>query len=390
MRVIVLALAAIIGLSSIPASAGAQTLPSPRWSVDSISVEEVGIAEVSQLAIAGGRFAWVSGRGQGVGLVDLERGRVTTVGRVGSGPGEYRHVSRVFGCDTYGGWVDGSLARVTWLAPDATGAPVSVQLPAAVVSRGEVTSAACAGDTVWMAIERRGGAQSANISDSTLVFRLVRTTGKLDTLVRLPATRRSDRSKGALRSSLRVPYTQSPVLVGTDAGPVVMHASGDSLLFCDRGRARSVGITGRKRRAISPAQRAALIDSIRQAAEDEMQALSYNPNLKREFRVLVDENLRKLAIPASMPIARFAAYAAARRSLVVVENSSGAAEGLCLSMVSRQGVAGPRRCSNAADRHVADRHVADRQVGALAIHANQALVGEWSEGGAWVRRVPLP
>ena len=168
--------AALIEIVTAPEERAMQSRRSGSSVGDSISVSEFGITEVDQLAIAAGRYLWLSGPRQGIAVIDLVTGSGAPIGRAGSGPGEYRMVSHIFGCETTAGWVDDQLQRVTWLGAAGMGEPRSIQLPSGLLSRAKTQSAWCDGDSLWIAVERQGAPISGTRVDSLDVLLVVGST----------------------------------------------------------------------------------------------------------------------------------------------------------------------------------------------------------------------
>jgi hypothetical protein len=287
--------AALIEIAAVAAEPAIHSLHSAGPAVDSISVLEFGITEVDQLSIAAGRYLWVSGPRQGIAVIDLLTGSGARIGRAGAGPGEYRMVSRVFGCDDTGGWVDDQLQRVTWMAPSGKGEPRSIQLPSGLLSRAKTQSAWCEGDSLWIAVERQGAPASGMRVDSLAVFRVVRSTLDVDTIAKFQGSKRRLRSKGALRTSLRLPYESPPLLVRTSGQMIVIGRSIDSVWTLVSRPRRSAPIVGDgPSRALASRHLPVVRDSISKWYEAEMESQRYEPDLRREFRTLITELLADL------------------------------------------------------------------------------------------------
>lgn len=296
-------------------------------------------------AVAGDRYLWVSGPGQGIAVVDLVERRVRAVGRVGEGPGEFRAVAAVFGCADRAAFVDQQLLRLTMMSPPGDrvlGAPI--RLPAGL-GGGRITSAWCNGSLVTMAVETRTPATTSRVAstrDSLLVMRWdLRTPKRVDTIMRVAATRRELRSKGALRFSLRVPYTEAPTAVPIREGLALLSRETDTVRVLASGatpRAFLLRAPATASRALSPATQQLVIDSLRQAVEDEMAGQQHPPDLRREFRRLREDAERSVRLPTRLPTVWLATADAAPGSLALVaEHGTPGSTRRCVSRVLATG-----------------------------------------------------
>lgn len=362
-----------------PGRQAQQALRPARSIVDSVSVTEFGITEVDQLAIAAGRYLWLSGPRQGIAVIDLHSGVGTPVGRAGAGPGEYRVVSQVFGCEVAGGWVDDQLQRVTWLAPDGRGVPETRQLPSGILSRAGTRSAWCQGDSLWIAVERQGSPRAGTRVDSLDVLLFHRATLDVDTVATFQGAERRLRSKGALRTSLRRPYVSAPLLVRQGGRMIAVGRSTDSLWILGSSPLRGVRVTNaRPAPLFAPSHQAVVRDSIVRWYEAEMEAMRYEPELRREFRTLIDELLREMELPEKLPLVRMASPGPpGRGDLLVVENEYPGSRQTCLSSLSLTGQLNRFLC----------RTWPDRTVGAVRASADGVWLAQWNDGGAWVLRI---
>lgn len=349
---------------------------------DSIDLTEAGLTAPDQMAVAGNRYAWMSGPRQGLVVADLQSGVVRKVGRAGAGPGEYRAVSRTFGCSARAGWIDAQLMRITWLAPDGSGEPAMDRVPAAVLVRGNVEGAVCQGDTLYAAVSRQGGSPDREIRDSVMVFRMVRGSEAVDAVLRVAGTRRIQRAKGALRASARQPYSAPPLLLNAAGALVLLDRISDTVWNLNAAGTSAFPVAGARAAPTLTATHMRLIrDSIQAWVEDEMRTLNYSPELRREFRLLHAEVLASIALPARVPRVRLAAPSADSPDLIqVVENDVPGSARICTSLLRRTGTLIPGDCRDRPDRHVS----------ALGSTSDQTWYLEWNNDGAWLRRQATP
>lgn len=344
---------------------------------DSISLSDAEVYEASQVALAGGRFAWITGARQRLAIADLQSGIAKPMSSLGSGPGDMRVASRVFGCQDSAGWIDADLLRATWYNPDGSGSPTVTSLPAATLVRGRVVDAWCKADTLWYSLERQGRTQTPLTVDSLLIFRVTKDGSRLDTIGRLVGTNRIERSRGALRSNIRVPYTQPPAMVPGSTGPLLIWRSADSLtVVAGSSIARTTPLSS-KGVALTRNHASVLRDSIRKATDDEMEALHYAPDLRREFRRVVDDIIGDISFPSFIPQIRAAAFIPGKADqAVVVLNSVPGSREVCISILASAAL-GPRQC-------YLPRH---RSFGTIVHTGTDIWVTEWNEDDAWIRRL---
>jgi hypothetical protein len=345
---------------------------------DSISVDDFGLHAPSQAVLAGSEFVWLTGPQQGVAVVDVSSGRARSLGVIGSGPGEFRQVSRVFGCAGSAGWIDAELSRATWLQPDGRGTPHVTPLPATTVARGKLVDAWCLADTLWYSFERETSARGPVISDTLLIFRVARTGGRVDTIARMAGTRRVVRNQGALRTSTRVPYTSSPVAVPGSKGPLVLWRSADSMSIDVAGPGQPTAAVRGGRGAPLTARHVALLkDSIKAARDAEMEAARYPEDLRREFRRVHDAAIDAMTLPATLPTVRLAVPIPGRTNqALVIENAMPALRDVCFAVLSQSGILGDRRCYQPL-----------RRTFGAAVHTGRDIwLAEWNDDGAWLRR----
>jgi len=371
--------AALIEVASATEAFAIQLSPSASRAADSISVSAFGITDVDQLAIAAGRYLWVSGPRQVIAVIDVLTGSGAQIGRAGSGPGEYRMVSHVFGCESSGGWVDDQLQRVTWLEPAGKGEPRSIQLPSGLLARAKTQGAWCEGDSLWIAVERQGAPASGTRVDSLDVFRVVRSTLGVDTVARFQGSMRRLNSKGALRTSLRLPYLSPPVLVRKAGQMIVIGRSADSVWTLGTQPRRSAPIVGdRPSRPLASRHLPVVRDSIAKWYEAEMESQRYEPELRREFRTLIAELLAELELPRTLPVVRLAtAGPIGTGELIVAENDYPGSHQTCISTLALNGLLKRRLC----------RTWPDRTVGAIQASADGLWLAQWNDDGAWVLRI---
>lgn len=344
---------------------------------DSISLADVGLNEPAQAALAGTSFVWVTGPRQGIAIADLAAGTARAFGRIGSGPGELRSASRVFGCAEYGGWIDAQLARATWMRPDGRGTPTITALPSATLGRGRILDAWCKADTLWYSVERPTTG-SAAVVDSLLVFRAAKSGERVDTLARLPGTHRVLRSQGPLQTASRLPFTAPPVAVAGRSGPVVVWRRVDSLSTdANRLGRPNVAIRGGRNQALTSAHVGRIRDSMKRANEHEMEALQYSADLRREFRRLFQDVIDGIDVPRSLPTTRSAVVIPGRADhLLVVENALPGDQTICTSLLPPSGVLTQRICSASANR----------SFGAVVHTGRDLWWVEWNDDDAWIRR----
>jgi hypothetical protein len=365
-----------LGVNSETATREVELLRQP--SLDSISLDDVGIHAPSQAVLAGAGFVWLTGPQQGIAVVDVSSGRARSLGAIGSGPGEFRQVSRVFGCAGSAGWLDAELSRATWIQPDGRGAPHVTALPATTVARGKLVDAWCLADTLWYSFERETSARSPLVSDTLLIFRVARTGGSVDTVARIGGTRRVVRNQGALRTSTRVPYTSSPVAVPGSKGPIVLWRSVDSMsLDVARSGQPSASVRGGRGAQLTARHVALLKDSIKAAREAEMEAVRYPEDLRREFRRVHDAAIDAIPVPATLPTVRMAVPIPGRANhALVIENAMPTLRDVCFAVLSPSGLLGDRSCYQPLSRTFG-----------AAVHTGQDIwLAEWNDDGAWLRR----
>jgi hypothetical protein len=374
--------AALIAIASPPEERETLWSRSVSSIGDSISVSEFGISEIDQLAIAGGRYLWVSGPRQGIAVIDLLTGNGATIGRAGSGPGEYRMVSHVFGCEDDAGFVDDQLQRVTWVGTAGRSEPRSIQIPSGVLSRAKTQTAWCDHDSLWIAVERQGTPASGARIDSLEVIRIVRSSLQIETVAKFQGSERHLRSKGALRTSLRLPYVTPPLLIRKDGQLVVIGRSTDSLWIFEAGGRRGNAIVGdRAPRVLVPRHLQTVRDSISGWYEAEMESQRYDPALRREFRTLIAELLPAVKLPAALPLVKLATAGPRGISgLFVAENDYPASRQTCIATLALSGHA----------KRVLCRTWADRTVGAIQASADGVWFAQWNDNGAWVMRIRVP
>jgi hypothetical protein len=237
------------------------------------------------------------------------------------------------------GWIDEQLARITMLAPDGRTFQRMQSIAASVLSRGKVRDAWCAADTVWFTVEKLSRTQAAEVRDSLAVIRAVFGTGVLDTIAVLPGTKRIQRSREALRFSLRVPFTAPPTVVPADGRIAAIGRATDSVLFLGRSPRQSVAFRRASSSAtISSAMQKQLRDSIRLWFEDDMETQRHAPELRRELRLILDEALSTIRFPASRPLVKAAvALPDTSGKWAVLESAPPGVTQECISLLAQDG-----------------------------------------------------
>lgn len=365
------------GLSVVLAGSAIPTLPANAMQrVDSISLAAEGIPSPQQIVDVAYPKVWVTGPGSGILAIDLSTGKTQPIGRVGSGPGEYRRVAKLFSCDSWAGWIDDQLQRVTWFDPKRGRVDTTITIPSGVLARGRIVDAWCTRGEVWFSSERPSPTRGGRRTDSLVVFRLARASGSLDTIGRFEGTHRLERSRGALRLSLRIPYTLPPSLQPGFPAALISRAI-DSLRPQLGANRATFEFRSALPNVLGSADRQVLQDSIRSWFEDDMDAQKHPAALRREFRVLLEEVLAEMRFPARLPTVRMARYDR-RGGWAVIENGAPNSSQTCISHLSENAQLRRAKCFNSKGRDVAD----------FLVTAGDYWVIEFNSDDAWLQRIP--